>query len=58
MAVSHPTSGTAGPSFVGRNVPGMAQLLIDRDRDVVVGATFTGYEVAPAIRRSSASASR
>jgi dihydrolipoamide dehydrogenase len=46
VAVSHPTSGTAGASFVGRNAPGTAQLLIDRDRDIVVGATFTGYEVA------------
>lgn len=46
IVVSHPTSGTAGASFVGRNAPGTAQLVIDRAREVVVGATFTGPEVA------------
>ncbi len=46
IVVSHPTSGTAGASFVGRNAPGTAQLVINRAREVVVGATFTGPEVA------------
>ena len=46
VVVSHPTSGTAGASFVGRNATGTAQLVIDRNREVVVGATFTGPEVA------------
>ncbi len=46
VVVSHPTSGTAGASFVGRNAPGTAQLVIHRAREVVVGATFTGPEVA------------
>ncbi len=46
VTVSHPTSGTAGASFVGRNAPGTTQLNIDRSREVVVGATFTGPEVA------------
>ena len=46
IAVSHPTSGTAGASFVGRNAPGTTQLVVDRSREVVVGATFTGPEVA------------
>jgi pyruvate/2-oxoglutarate dehydrogenase complex dihydrolipoamide dehydrogenase (E3) component len=46
VAVSHATGATAGASFVGRNAPGTSQLLIDRDRQVVVGATFTGPEVA------------
>ena len=40
------TSGNAGGSFYGRNATGTAQLLIDRDRRVVVGATITGAEVA------------
>jgi pyruvate/2-oxoglutarate dehydrogenase complex dihydrolipoamide dehydrogenase (E3) component len=39
------TSGNAGGSFYGRNAPGTARLLIDRDRRVVVGATITGAEV-------------
>jgi pyruvate/2-oxoglutarate dehydrogenase complex dihydrolipoamide dehydrogenase (E3) component len=46
VTVSHPTSATAGASFVGRDAPGTAQLVIDRARGVVVGATFTGAEVA------------
>jgi dihydrolipoamide dehydrogenase len=45
-AVDHPTSGVAGASFVGREAPGTARLVIDEERDVLVGATFTGPEVA------------
>jgi pyruvate/2-oxoglutarate dehydrogenase complex dihydrolipoamide dehydrogenase (E3) component len=44
--VAHPSAGTAGASFVGRSTPGSAQLVIDATRDVVVGATFVGFEVA------------
>jgi pyruvate/2-oxoglutarate dehydrogenase complex dihydrolipoamide dehydrogenase (E3) component len=40
------TSGNAGGSFYGRGAPGTARLLIDRDRNVIVGATITGAEVA------------
>ncbi len=36
----------AGASFVGRNTAGTSQLVIDRRRDVLVGATFVGPEVA------------
>jgi len=46
VVVSHPTAGTAGASFVGRGAPGTAQLVIDPRRGVIVGATFTGPEVA------------
>jgi pyruvate/2-oxoglutarate dehydrogenase complex dihydrolipoamide dehydrogenase (E3) component len=41
-----PTSGNAGGSFYGRNAPGTSRLLIDRERRLVVGATFTGAEIA------------
>jgi dihydrolipoamide dehydrogenase len=44
--VAHPSAGTAGASFVGRSTTGSAQLVIDAARDVVVGATFVGFEVA------------
>jgi pyruvate/2-oxoglutarate dehydrogenase complex dihydrolipoamide dehydrogenase (E3) component len=37
---------TAGGSFVGKGVPGTACLVVDENRRVVVGATFTGPEVA------------
>ena len=40
------TSSTAGSSFVGRGAPGTCRLVLDEDRGVVVGATFTGVEVA------------
>jgi dihydrolipoamide dehydrogenase len=44
--VETPTSGNAGGSFYGRGAPGTSRLLIDRERRLVVGATFTGAEVA------------
>jgi pyruvate/2-oxoglutarate dehydrogenase complex dihydrolipoamide dehydrogenase (E3) component len=40
------TSGTAGASFIGRNMPGTSRLVIDGERSVVVGATFTGPATA------------
>jgi dihydrolipoamide dehydrogenase len=39
------TSGNAGGSFYGRGAPGTSRLVIDRERRLVVGATFTGSEV-------------
>jgi dihydrolipoamide dehydrogenase len=45
-AVETSTSGNAGGSYYGRNAPGTARLLIDRERRVIVGATITGAEVA------------
>ena len=45
-AVDVPSSGTAGASFHGRNTPGTARLVVDEGRGVVVGATFTGSDVA------------
>ena len=40
------TSGNAGGSFYGRGAAGTSRLVIDRRRGVVVGATFTGAEIA------------
>jgi dihydrolipoamide dehydrogenase len=45
-AVETETSGNAGGSYYGRDAPGTARLLIDRERRVVVGATITGAEIA------------
>jgi dihydrolipoamide dehydrogenase len=45
-AIDVETGGTAGGSFVGRNAPGTSRLLIDDTRGIIVGATFTGVEVA------------
>jgi dihydrolipoamide dehydrogenase len=38
--------GNAGGSFVGHGAPGTARIVIDESREVIVGATFTGVEVA------------
>jgi dihydrolipoamide dehydrogenase len=40
------TSGNAGGSFYGRDAPGKAQIVVDVQRGVIVGATITGAEVA------------
>jgi len=40
------TSGNAGGSYYGHNASGTSRLLVDRERGLVVGATFTGAEVA------------
>jgi dihydrolipoamide dehydrogenase len=40
------TSANAGGSFYGRNAPGTARLLVDKESDLIIGATITGAEVA------------
>ncbi len=45
-AVDQPTSGNAGGSFYGRGAPGTSRLVVDEARRVLVGATFTGADVA------------
>jgi pyruvate/2-oxoglutarate dehydrogenase complex dihydrolipoamide dehydrogenase (E3) component len=41
-----PSSSTAGASFHGRDTSGTSRLVFDEDRAVIVGATFTGADVA------------
>ncbi|MDQ4094860.1 MAG: NAD(P)/FAD-dependent oxidoreductase [Actinomycetota bacterium] len=43
--VSVGTSDVAGATVSGKGIQGTCQLVVDNDRDVVVGATFTGPEV-------------
>lgn len=45
-AIDAETSGTAGGSFIGRGAAGTSRLVLDTDRRIIVGATFTGVEVA------------
>jgi dihydrolipoamide dehydrogenase len=46
-AVDVPTQGNAGASFYGRDsARGTARLVVDDDRNLIVGATFTGPEIA------------
>jgi pyruvate/2-oxoglutarate dehydrogenase complex dihydrolipoamide dehydrogenase (E3) component len=45
-AVDVSTQRNAGASFYGREARGTARLVVDEDRGVVAGATFTGPEIA------------
>jgi pyruvate/2-oxoglutarate dehydrogenase complex dihydrolipoamide dehydrogenase (E3) component len=46
-AVDVPTQGNAGASFYGRDdARGTARLVVDDERGLIVGATFTGPEIA------------
>jgi pyruvate/2-oxoglutarate dehydrogenase complex dihydrolipoamide dehydrogenase (E3) component len=51
--VDAPTGGNAGGSFVGRGAPGTSRIVVDEDRRVIVGATFTGPEVAEALHAAT-----
>jgi pyruvate/2-oxoglutarate dehydrogenase complex dihydrolipoamide dehydrogenase (E3) component len=52
-AVDVPTGGNAGGSFVGRGAPGTARIVVDEQRRVIVGATFTGAEIAEALHAAT-----
>jgi pyruvate/2-oxoglutarate dehydrogenase complex dihydrolipoamide dehydrogenase (E3) component len=52
-AVDVGTEGSAGGSFVGKGAPGTCRILVDEDRQVIVGATFTGVEVAETIHAAT-----
>jgi len=52
-AVDYPTDGVAGSSFHGRGVPGTARMVVDEQRGVLVGATFTGPDVAELLHAAS-----
>jgi pyruvate/2-oxoglutarate dehydrogenase complex dihydrolipoamide dehydrogenase (E3) component len=45
-AVDVGTQKNAGASYYGREARGTTRLVIDEDRGVIAGATFTGFEVA------------
>jgi dihydrolipoamide dehydrogenase len=45
-AVDVPTDGTAGASFQGKGTGGTSRIVVDEQRQVIVGATFTGFETA------------
>jgi pyruvate/2-oxoglutarate dehydrogenase complex dihydrolipoamide dehydrogenase (E3) component len=47
------TSGNAGGSFIGRGAAGTSRLVVDESRRVVVGATFTGAEIAEALHAAT-----
>ena len=51
-AVDVETSANAGASFIGRNAPGTSRLVVD-EGGVIVGATFTGVEVAESLHAAT-----
>ncbi|HEX2161316.1 MAG TPA: FAD-dependent oxidoreductase, partial [Thermoleophilaceae bacterium] len=52
-AVDVGTEANAGGSFVGRGTAGTARIVVDEDRRVIVGATFTGAEVAESLHAAT-----
>ncbi|MDQ3759727.1 MAG: pyridine nucleotide-disulfide oxidoreductase, partial [Actinomycetota bacterium] len=51
------TSGNAGASFHGRNTAGTSRLVIDKDGEAVVGATFVGYQTAELLHSATVAVS-
>ncbi|MGN6276490.1 MAG: dihydrolipoyl dehydrogenase family protein [Solirubrobacterales bacterium] len=45
-AIDVPTDGTPGASFQGKETGGTSRLVVDQARNVIVGATFTGFDTA------------
>jgi pyruvate/2-oxoglutarate dehydrogenase complex dihydrolipoamide dehydrogenase (E3) component len=52
-AVDTSTEGNAGGSFVGHGASGTARIVVDEDRRVIVGATFTGVDVAESLHAAT-----
>lgn len=52
-AIDLATSATAGGSFYGRNAPGTTRFVVDVDRQVLVGVTFVGPEVADMLQAAT-----
>jgi dihydrolipoamide dehydrogenase len=47
------TGGNAGGSFVGKGAPGTTRIVIDEEKQVIVGATITGAEIAEALHAAT-----
>jgi pyruvate/2-oxoglutarate dehydrogenase complex dihydrolipoamide dehydrogenase (E3) component len=52
-AIDLPTSGTAAGSFHGRGEPGTTRFVVDTDREVLIGATFVGPDVAELVHAAT-----
>jgi dihydrolipoamide dehydrogenase len=52
-AVDQPVEANAGGSFVGHGADGTVRIVVDEDRRVIVGATFTGVEVAESLHAAT-----
>ncbi|HET7418408.1 MAG TPA: NAD(P)/FAD-dependent oxidoreductase [Solirubrobacterales bacterium] len=45
-AVDVPTDGSPGASFQGKDTGGTSRIVVDQQKETIVGATFTGFETA------------
>jgi pyruvate/2-oxoglutarate dehydrogenase complex dihydrolipoamide dehydrogenase (E3) component len=52
-AVEVGSGANAGGSFYGRGAPGTARIVVDTDRSVIVGATFTGPDIGEFIHAAT-----
>ena len=52
-AVDVGTQANAGGAFYGRGAPGTARIVVDEDRRVVVGATFTGPDIQDSLHAAT-----
>ena len=52
-AIDLPTGATAGGSFYGRGAHGTTRFVVDVEREVLVGATFVGPEVAELLQAAT-----
>jgi dihydrolipoamide dehydrogenase len=52
-AIDVPTGGTAGASFYGRGAAGTTRFVVDIERELLVGATFVGPEVADLLQAAT-----
>ncbi|MGH2891465.1 MAG: dihydrolipoyl dehydrogenase family protein [Solirubrobacteraceae bacterium] len=52
-AVDADPGATAGASFVGRGAPSGARIVVDEDREVIVGATFVGPEISDMLQAAT-----
>jgi pyruvate/2-oxoglutarate dehydrogenase complex dihydrolipoamide dehydrogenase (E3) component len=52
-AVDVPTEANPGGSFVGHGAPGTSRIVVDENRQMIVGATFTGVEVAESLHAAT-----
>jgi len=52
-AVDQPVEANAGGSFVGHGAEGTVRIVVDEDRRVIVGATFTGVDVAESLHAAT-----
>jgi pyruvate/2-oxoglutarate dehydrogenase complex dihydrolipoamide dehydrogenase (E3) component len=52
-AIDARLAGTAGASFIGKGAPGSVRFVVDDQREVMVGATFTGVAVAESLHAAT-----